>query len=223
MRMPTFVVTGSATRYQPAERGTLRVKIAFDGDDRSAVLESASRTHARLVEQVKGHIASGAATWWGTQAVTAWPFDEWVKPKANVDAVKVRRVRAGCDLQVKFADFGALAQWASQIGALDGVSVIGIDWALTEKRRDGLVREVRTSAARESAERARAFAAALGYSDVRLVTLYEEGLRPNVDGARPVALATRGHAHDAGGASAVELRPDDIEISCTVTADYETT
>ncbi len=221
-RMPVFSVQGHATRHQPAERGTIRLTVQFRGENRASVLAHAARVHTDLVDRAKAHVASGAATWWGSQAVLAWAFDEWDKPSPNVDQVKVRRFRAGADAQVKFQDFAALAAWAAEVAAIEGVAVNGITWALTDARRDALQRDVRADAARDSVERARAYADALGYGDVRLLALFEDGLRPHVSGGGGgIGMSMRGAPPASGSTKAFEMRPDDIVVTAAVTADFE--
>lgn len=221
-RMPVFSVQGHATRHQPAERGTIRLIVQFSGENRASVLARAAQVHADVVERAKAEVASGAATWWGSQAVVASAYDEWVKPSPNVDSVKVRRFRAGADVQVKFVDFSALAAWSAQVASIEGVAVNGITWALTEARRDAVLRDVRAEAARDSVERARAYANALGYDDVRLLALFEDGLRPNVSGGTgAAAMGMRGAPVPSGGVPVFEMRPDDIVVTAAITADFE--
>lgn len=209
----------------PAERGTLRLRVQLVGPERVPVLEHAAQVHATLVAQARAHVDSGAATWWGSDSVLAWSSDEWVKPRPDKDAVKVTRFRAGADLRVKFRDFAALGRWAGEAATLTGVAVTGVDWALTETRRDAVVREVRTAATRDAVERARAYAAALGFTDVRPVALFEAGLRPHVGAggmAGMAGVAMRGAAAPASASNGIELRPEDIEVTAAVTVDLET-
>ncbi|WP_370616612.1 SIMPL domain-containing protein [Mumia sp. Pv 4-285] len=220
--MPKITVAGRATQHIPAERGTLRLSVSFSAARREDVVTAAERAHGTLVAGAKDQVAGGAATWWGSDQVSAWTFDEWIKPSAQEEQVKVRRFRASAGVRVKFRDFGALSRWASKVALIDGVSVGGVDWALTDVRRDAAVAQVRASAARDAVARAQAYADALGLGAVRLAALYEEGLRPHIAaGGGGVGVAMRAAAAPSGGGG-MELRPDDIEVSCEVTADFET-
>ncbi|ACQ78755.1 protein of unknown function DUF541 [Beutenbergia cavernae DSM 12333] len=220
--MPTIAVSGSTVQHHPAERGTVRLAITFTGDRRDHVFRAAEKLHGSVVAQAKEHVAAGAATWWGSDRVVAWSYDEWVKPKPHQDGVKVRRFRASAAVRVKFADFAALGAWVSDVGVLEGIQVQGIEWALTEKRRDAVVAQVRTAAAQDAVTRAQAYADALGLGPVRLLAVYEDGLRPHVSAGAPgpVAFGARAMAADAGG-GAFELRPDDIDVHAELTADFE--
>ncbi|MGH1563944.1 SIMPL domain-containing protein [Mumia sp. DW29H23] len=220
--MPKITVAGRATQNIPAERGTVRVTVAFRGQRREEVLSRTTEVHAWIVAQAKDRVTHRAATWWGSDQVSAAPYDEWIKPSAQEEKVKVTRFRASAVVQVKFRDFGALSAWVSEITVADGVTVNGVDWALTEVRRDAAVAEVRRDAARDAVDRAQAYADALGLGPVRLTAMYEEGLRPHVSpggGFSGVAMRAAAAPGSTGG---IELRPDDVEVTALVTADFET-
>ena len=218
--MPRIVVTGHASRQLPAERGTVRIALALIGDRREDVLAGATRLHVLVAGLAKAQVAQGAATWWSAGNVIAAAREEWVKPKPNVDAVKVVRFWAGADLQVKFRDFGALADWSTQVAQHEGVSIGSVAWTLTEPNRAAAVEEVRTAAAEDAVVRAGAYARALGLGPVRLVTLYEAGLRPHVGATGGVGQSRRLGA-SPGSAGGIELRPEDVEVATTVTADFD--
>ncbi|HWK91740.1 MAG TPA: SIMPL domain-containing protein [Luteimicrobium sp.] len=221
--MPQIAVEGRAVRFQRAERGTLTVVVSFSGEAREPVLERARRTHARLVDEAKAHTDAGTATWWGADGVAAWAYHEWIKPQPHLDSQKVLRFRATSRVRVKFRDFSVLSTWASAVAERTGVSIDGVEWALTDATRIALTQEVRRSAALDARARAAEYATALGLGEVRLVTLYEAGLRPDV-GSRPgpTTVSTRGASASSSNGSGFELRPDDIEVTAAVTADYET-
>ncbi|MFC8731450.1 SIMPL domain-containing protein [Luteimicrobium sp. NPDC057192] len=220
--MPLIAVEGRAVRFQRAERGTLTVGVSFSGEAREPVLEHARRTHGRLVDEAKAHTDAGTATWWGADGVAAWAFHEWVKPEPHLDSQKVLRFRASSRIRVKFRDFSVLSTWASAVAERTGVSLDGVEWALTDTTRVTLTKEVRRSAALDARARASEYASALGLGEVRLVTLYEAGLRPDV-GSRPgpTTVAARGAAASSTKGSGFELRPDDIEVTAAVSADYD--
>ena len=221
--MPRLTVAGRATRSHPAERGTVHATVSFSGEHRADVIARSEQAHASLVAQAKEFVASGAATWWGADQVVAFPYDEWLKPSAHEDQVKVRRFRATAAIHVKFADFAALSTWVGAVSLEDGVSIGAIEWTLTEALRDRVVADVRASAARDAVVRAEAYAEALGLGPVRLTALYEDGLRPGVgaQGAPTAGIAMRASAVGGAESGGFELRPYDIDVTAVVTADFE--
>ncbi|MDD9349491.1 SIMPL domain-containing protein [Mumia sp.] len=220
--MPKITVMGRAVQTIAAERGTVRLTVSFAGPRRDDVVAAAARTHSTLVGQAKQHVTSGSATWWGADQVSAWIYDEWIKPSAQEDETKVRRFRASAGVRVTFRDFDALSRWVGEVALLDGVAVDGVEWALTEVRRDAAVATVRADAARDAVVRAQAYAGALGLGPVHLVALYEHGLRPHVGPVSAFGEATAMRAA-AGPESygGMELRPDDIQVGAEVSADFE--
>lgn len=218
-------VTGRAERFEPAQRGTVRVAIGFEGDTRAPVLEAATRVHGMLVTQAKAQVASGAATWWGAENVVTRVKEKWEPTGKGGQSHTVRVFEASARVTVKFADFAALAQWTGDIAGTEGVSITSVEWALTDRRRAAVIDEVRTAAVAEAAQRAGVYAAALGLTEVSPVAIYEDGLRPGV-GSTPVpapfALGARAAAADAAGSGdPVELRPADIGVAVTISADFD--
>ncbi|MFD1824662.1 MULTISPECIES: SIMPL domain-containing protein [Mumia] len=221
--MPRITVAGRATQSHPAERGTVQVLVSFAGERRADVVARSEQAHASLVEQAKDAVAGGAATWWGADQVAAFPYDEWIKPSAHEDQIKVRRFRTNAAIHVKFADFAALSSWVGAVSLEPGVTIRSIDWALTEAHRDRVVAEVRAAAALDAVTRAQAYADALGLGPVRLTALYEDGLRPHIGsgGAPGPGVAMRAAAGGGGNGGGFELQPDDIDVTAVVTADFE--
>ena len=214
--MPHISVHGQASRRVPAERGTVRLRVAVDGDARADVLERARVAHAAVVAQARAHVEAEAATHWTAASVHAWTWTDWPGPHAEQPVV---RFRAGADLTVRFRDFEALATWAADVAGVDGVAVDGITWDLTDGTRDEVVGEVRARAARDAVARASDYAAALGLGQVRLAGLYEDGLHPGAGGSGPSPRAFAMRAD--GGGSEIELRPEDIDVEAVVTAEFE--
>jgi len=219
--MPRFSVHGRATRRIPPERAIVHLTVTADGADRGDVLARAASVHGDVVAQAGAHVQDGAATRWSADTVHAWTFTEWVKPSPNLGEQSVVRFRAGADVSVRFRDFEALASWVSDVAVLDGVSIDGIRWELTDATRDAVLRDVRSEAARDATARASDYAAALGFGEPQLTSLYEDGLRPHVGpdgGGSSRMFAMRA---DAEGGAQLELRPEDLEIEAIVTADFE--
>lgn len=218
--MVTITVAGTAQRFLPAERGTVRVRATLEARRSADVVPEVTRLHARLAADAERHVESSAATWWSADQVHVSGIHRYVK---DSDVTELFHV-ASAGVAVKFADFGALSAWAAEIGTLDGVVVDGVEWALTREHRAEVEREVRADAVRDAEDRAAAYAAALGLGDATVTALYEPGLRPNTqpvfDGGAP-RYARMAAADSAGGMEAFSLRPDDIEVSATITADFD--
>ncbi|KQO62388.1 SIMPL domain-containing protein [Curtobacterium sp. Leaf261] len=210
----TLAVHGDATIHHPAERGTVRVVVGFRGKDRQTIVRSTTVVHEQIVAAAKAHEQRGAATWWSADQVSFSSYQDYQKD------VPVARFRAGASVEVKFRDFRALADWVLEIGGIDGVAV-QVTWALTESRRVELERRARVDAVRDALTRATDYAASLDRPAPRLVAVYEPGLRPDVvasGGGSP--MSARMMASPSGGDAAFELKPADIEVTASVTADF---
>ena len=127
-----IAVEGYAAQSHAAQRGTLRLGVTFTQDDRVAVIRATAALHEQIAEQAKAHVASGAATRWGSESVTASLQWDWERPSPTQEAVQVRRFRAYAPVWVRFSDVAALAAWSLSLAELDGVSVEGITWTLTD-------------------------------------------------------------------------------------------
>jgi uncharacterized protein YggE len=214
--MVQIAVHGSASRFLPAERGTLEVAIALEHDDRVIAVQQVAGLHERFVADAKSFVHAGVATWWGSDQVRARSERRYLKDSEAYRTVQV----ASAEVRVMFRDFQALSDWFEHAGAVPGVTIDGVDWTLTEQRRDQVQRDVRVQAVADAVQRAEAYAGAIGGTGVTLTALWEPGLRPNAGGGDDGAMYLTRSMAVAGGHSTVELRPDDIEISAAVTADF---
>ena len=218
----SIAVTGTVELHHPAERGTLRLAVSWEAADREVAVGRVTALHADVVREAKGFVAGGAATWWSSEGIAVWSAEKWTSDDTS-EQEKKKRVRyhvAAVTVSVKFRDFAALGDWAVRRGSVDGCSVSGVRWALTDATRTALVLRARTGAVHDARSRAEAYASAAGLSGLELVALFEQGLRPHVTPDFSGA-ATMGRSGAAGGAGpTVELRPEDITVSASVTADY---
>lgn len=220
--MPTeFTVRGSHTAFQPPERGTAQVTLAFQGPAPQPVFDRV----AGDLDAVKSSLqelhdpAAGPVTWWATQHVRTWAERPW-----NQDGKQLPLVHhASVGVQVKFRDFGRLSAWVGQLVATaEGFRLDGVVWALTEARRIELERTVRTRAVQDAARRAQEYADALGLGPVRPVAVADAGMLSH--GISPLGAgggaSMRMAAKDAGGSVELELSPEDIEVSAEVDARF---
>jgi len=219
-----IVVTGQAEHHQAAERGTVHLRVASTQDSADDAVEHVASRHAQIITQTKALVAEGSATYWSAGNVVAGACHEWLKPKPDQDAVKVLRFRAAADVRIKFRDFGALARFCVAFAVYPEIQIGSVDWALTDVRRKQLIPEVRSAAALDAASRAQAYADTLGLGPVRLVAMYEEGLRPDISHYAPSGpRGPFGGRTGSTGETAPELavQPEDITITATVTADFD--
>lgn len=214
--MTLLAVHGSASRFLPAERGTVRLSLGLEHDDRAVALRAVTALHERYVADAKSFVHGGGATWWGSDQVRVRAERRYLKDSQVHRTVQV----AAAEVRVKFRDFGALSDWIDRAGSVEGVTIAGIEWTVTERLRTTVEREVRIEAVQDARRRAEAYASAIGGGGVVLQTLWEPGLRPNASGADDGGgFAVRALA-SSGSFASIELRPDDIEIAAAVTADF---
>lgn len=220
----TISVTGHDLLRHAPERGSLQLAVSFQSSVRERAVTLVTALHDEVVREADGFVDSGAATRWSSEQIAVWSAEKWTSDDSSTQEKKqlVRYHVAAVSVTVRFQDFAALGEWAVQRGSVDGCSISGVDWALTDDTRSALLLKTRTGAVQDARSRAEAYAAAAGYSGVELVALFEEGLRPQTaPGAGVMMAASRGSA-GAGGGPSIELRPEDITVSATVTADYRT-
>lgn len=215
--MVTLTVAGTAQHFHPAERGTVRLEIRRESRSRSAVLAEVSSLHATVRDQARAEQQSGAATWWSADQVSVSTVRRFLK---DSDVAEVFHI-AAASVRVKYRDFDALGRWVSSVSGLPGVVVSGVDWDLTAARRASVEREVRVAAVRDAQERAAAYASALGLGQPRVLTLFEPGLRPHTSGQGGGYGTMSRAAAFASHEEPLALKPEDIEIAASISADFD--
>jgi uncharacterized protein len=219
-RMSTEItVRGSFSAFQPPERGTVHATIAYEGP----AMEPVYHRVARDLQAVKESIAPlheanhGPVTWWSARDLRTWSNRPWNKDGKQLPLVHHARV----DVEVKFLDFAALSRWVGgHVRDIDGFRVSHLEWTLTVKRREDLLRQVRTRAVQDAVSRAQQYADALGLGEIRAVAIADAGMLGaglHPEGGAGVAYL---RAAASGGAPDVELVPEDIEVSATVDARF---
>jgi uncharacterized protein YggE len=220
--MPTVItVQGSFTAWYPAERATVRLTVAFDGAKRDSVLSAASRAVQTVTASIKElhDPDAGPITWFSSDRIRVWAQRPW-----NNDGKQLAPVHhAAITVTAKFKDFDALAEWIGQIAGVDGVQVNGIDWTLTDARRTSVTTEVRSRAVKDSADKARVFAQAIGLGQVNAIAIADPGmLGVSGSGPAPAPMMMRAAAvHGGGGEGSLDFTPEDIEVSASVDARFE--
>ncbi|GAA3816764.1 SIMPL domain-containing protein [Nocardioides panacisoli] len=216
-----LTVRGSFSAFEPPERATARATLGLEGPQLQPVFDRV--VHA--LEQVRSSVQPlhdperGPVTWWATQQVRTWAQRPW-----NQDGKQLPLVHhAAVGVEVKFRDFAALGRWVSEhVERTEGFGLDGVTWALTEQRKQELVRQVRTRAVQDAAARAQHYADAIGLGPVRPVAVADagmlgDGLRPDFG---PQAAYARAAGLGGGGDVQLELSPEDIEVAASVDARF---
>lgn len=132
---------------------------------------------------------------------------------------------AGVNVEVKFRDFAALSAWvAKHVGNTEGLHVTFIKWALTVKRRDELIRQVRERAVHDAVARAQLYADALGLAEISPVAIADAGMLvadvSRGGGFDQISAMPRAASEQSGRGFCVELVPQDIEVTASVDARF---
>ncbi|MBA0048596.1 SIMPL domain-containing protein [Mycobacteroides sp. LB1] len=96
-----------------------------------------------------------------------------------------------------------------------------VEWALTVKRKDELLHEVRTRAVQDAVTRAQQYSDALGLGTVSPDSIADAGML--IAGLYPAGEASTGSMRPRSGAvdaEQLELIPDDIEVTAVVDARF---
>jgi hypothetical protein len=216
-----ITVRGTFSAFQPPERGTVHATLGYEGPSMQPVYDRVARDLAA----VKASIAPledaehGQVTWWSTQDVRTWSNRPWHKDGKQLPLVH----HASVGIQVKFRDFAALSRWVGRhVAETEGFALSRVEWALTAKRREALTTEVRTRAVEDAVSRAQLYADALGLGEIRPVAVADAGMlgpgvRPEDGAAKPQFMRA---AAVGGGATEMELAPEDVEVSAVVDARF---
>lgn len=213
-----ITVRGESRTLVTPERAIAHVSASADGPARGGVVERI----AALAEPVRADLAarkaSGSIVDWASQRVSVWSDRPWNSEGRQLDLVH----HASVELTATFADVLALSDWLDGIAATDGLQVGAVEWQLTPETRARVEREVATDAVSVAVERATAYAEAIGRATVTPLQIADLGLLDSGgrESASPRMMKASALAMDAGSASAVDFRPDDIEVSAAVEARF---
>ena len=216
-----ITVEGHFDYRHPAERGTVHVSAGFQGPAREEVVRLTTQRHSGLAEEAQRLRQEGAVTWWSAERLRAWSERPW-----NQDGKQLPLVHhAAASLKVKFADLARLAEWVERVASLDGVTLTGIEWALTEATRASITAEARHRSVQDAIERAAAYATSLGLTAVRPLAIADPGMlgddsRPHSGATAAPMMRAMSTAQESGG---LDLKPEDITVEARVHARFAAT
>ncbi|WP_223690045.1 SIMPL domain-containing protein [Leifsonia poae] len=215
-----ITVQGEYELHHPAERGTVRLTVTYEGESRDEVLALATQRHISLTAELRDihHPQSGPVTWWASDQLRVWGERPWNQDGRQLPVV----YHAQVGIDAKFSDLAALSDWVGVVSLLDGVAVNGITWSLTEARKQTLVQEARRRAVENAVAKATVYATSLGLGSVRAVALSDPGMLGDGSspGVPPQPLFARAVSADLSGGGTLALKPEDITIAVQVHARF---
>jgi uncharacterized protein len=211
-----ITVRGSHTAFAQPERATVRLVVALETGDANSVYSSTVEVANGLRRSIEPlhNPTKGPVTWWSSDQVQTWASRPWNKDGKRLPLV----FHARASFQVKFSDFSELSRWVTGAVEQQGVSIGGIEWALTATHRDSLTAQVRGEAVANALRKAQAYADAIGAGTARVLAVADagmlgEGLRPVSDA--PASFQRMSAAAGSGGGD-VEFAPQDISVTAEV-------
>lgn len=214
-----ITVQGSASEWLDAERGTVSMRVAFDGPKREPVFGAAT-TAANEVTTALEELAGSSVTRWSADRVAVWSHRPWADGKRLAPVYT-----ASLTARARFQDFDALAAFVERFATTSGVSIDGIEWELSEATRLAAESRVRSAAVSDATAKARAYADAAGLGGIAPVAIADPGMLGDAGagGGAPMermAFKARGAAADMGGGPELSFTPDRIEVAAAVDARF---
>ncbi|MCP2030477.1 uncharacterized protein YggE [Okibacterium sp. HSC-33S16] len=209
-------VRGEASADVIPERVTVHVGVDIDGPDKAAVLHRAAEARERVIAAARAaHDADDRALVdWSASGLQVWSERPWSAEGVHVPLVFHSR----STLDAIFAGIDAVGAWTDQVSELDGISISGLDWSLTDSTRHELEEQCQRDAVAHAVAKTSVYASALGLNTVHLIDLAEPGVLspqpPEPGPLRTMSLA-------AGTSGPTEFAPEPVRIAVEVHARFE--
>ena len=147
MSETVITVQGRFSGSYAPERASLHLSVGFDDPHRGIAFDNATASADRVRSRISGMLdkARGPIVSFSSDTVQVWSDRPWNQNGLMMDPVFHSRL----GFLVKFSDFGALATFIEDLVGVEGVTVGGLLWDLTETTRSAAVAEVRSRAVKE--------------------------------------------------------------------------
>src|SRR5690606_36668301 len=134
--------------FYPAERATVTVTVSADGPNRDEVVAKATSSADAIASTITPlHDAErGPITRWSSDTVSVWSERPWSNTGEQLELVH----HASITLTARFTDFEPLSPWIEAVVAIDGASIAGVEWSLSEARRATAATEARSRAFKDA-------------------------------------------------------------------------
>ncbi len=215
-----ITVQGAHSATYPPDTATLALTVGYDGAERTAVFDLATRTAEDLRGRLTAlhHDTLGPVQKWSSNSVSVWGDRPW-----NSDGKRLPIVyHSVINFTATFSDFDALARFIEESAQTEGISIGRLAWELTHENLLTATADARAHAVDDAVSKATAYAKAVGLGSVTAVALADPGMlgdQSNASGGGYQLASARGFMQ-AGGAPELSLKPEDIEVSAVVDARF---
>jgi uncharacterized protein YggE len=161
--------------------------------------------------------ADAPVTFWSSAALSKYSWIPWVDEK---EKPKPRMHRVTTSFEIKWQDFAKLADLVTECAGHPLVTIRSMEWRLTDATSAKMQSAVRAMAARDAVSKAKDYAKALGFSDVKVLSLADHG-----DPGRPAMYGAMRARHSPGGGGDgqedMQFTPNNVELSASVSCEFE--
>ena len=218
-----ITVNGSAEEFHPPQRGTATVRIGFEGAAKEPVRQRTVELAASFAADLRSRLnpQAGPVTWYSQEALSTWTEKPWNKDGKQLPPV----FHAEIALEAKFSDLAVLAGWVDHWASVEGVTLAGIEWTLTETSKREAIARVRANAVRAARDKAQAYADSLELGPVSPRQIADTGMLGDSPQAVVAAAASGGfsaRAAKAPSAGPAAIVPQDVRIAAAVDAQFVT-
>lgn len=206
-----ITVTGNSRLTLPAECVAVNVTLGFTGPDRGSVVADT----AAVTDRVRGRLEEAASAGsvrdiklTGLRTWTSTPLNTRGQHKTPQHTAEVRG-------SFRVDDLSALGELLGELASAPGVQVDHLDWRL----RDATLAEVQPRALADAFDdahrRAEWISTAARRGGVEAVAVQDQG-----GGIAPMAFAMKASRQMMDSGPSIDLDPQDVEISVSLTVEF---
>jgi uncharacterized protein YggE len=213
-----ITVQGEFTASYPAERAVVGVSVHVQGPDKSRAFAAASASAESVTTMLEAFAHSRKVTSWSADRVQVWSEKPWNNEGKQLPPVE----HASVGITARFADFEALATWLDVIVAVEGITVDGLSWELTDSTLTTALTNVRSRAVQDAVAKATVYAHSIRLSTVTPTALADPGMLDgqSAPGPQPPTAMRMMKADAAVGSPGLSLTPAAIEVRAAVDARF---
>ena len=216
MSETVITVQGRFSHHRAPERARVTLTVSFDGHDRVFVFHAAAAAAESLASRIARDFdpVAGPMHAHSSDSVRTWAERPW-----NQEGIYLPLVHhANVSFTANYGDFGALARFVDDVVDIEGVTIGGVDWSLTEGTLSSLVAEVRSRAVKDAVAKASVYAQSIGLGSVRAVAIADAGMLSDTSSPPEVPHLMRFTSSTSGGE--IWLRPEEIAVEAVVDARF---